>query len=274
VTAPRPLQDTVAVVTGASRGIGRGIALALGDAGATVYVTGRSVAGEPTTNRLPGTIDDTAADVTSRGGKGIPVRTDHTVDEQVEALFDRVMRESGRLDLLVNNAWGGYEGEDETFDAPFWEQPLWRWDRMLTAGVRSTLVTSYFGVRLMLPRRRGLIATTSLDAGPHDWSLDREGPISVFYETAKTAINRMAFGMAHNLRRYGIASVVLAPGWTRTERVMREHPPRPAQVAETQAVEDVGRVAAALAADPRVLGKTGQVLRVRDLAREYGLEDD
>ncbi len=271
------LGGMIAVVTGASRGAGRGIALVLGEAGATVYVTGRSVVGGRAVDDLPGTIDETAAEVSGRGGVGIAVRTDHTVDAEVAALFARVEREQGRLDLLVNNAWGGYEGDDDTFGRPFWEQPLWRWDRMLAAGVRSSLVASYYATPLMLPRRHGLIVNVGLDVGPDDWDLDRHGHINVFYDTAKTAINRMAFGMAHNLRPYGVAAVALAPGWMRTEAVMRDKPPhtRPsaAQLAQTQSVEYVGRAVAALAADPAVLDKSGQVLRVGEVARAYGFTD-
>jgi len=271
------LGGAVAVVTGASRGAGRGIALVLGEAGMTVYVTGRSVAGGRTVDGLPGTVDETAVEVGGRGGVGIPVRTDHTVDAEVAALFARVERERGRLDLLVNNAWGGYEGDDDTFGRPFWEQPLWRWDRMLAAGVRSSMVASYYATPLMLPRHQGLIINVGLDVGPDDWDLAQHDHIGVFYDTAKTAINRMAFGMAHNLRPYGVAAVALAPGWMRTEAVMRDKPPhtRPsgAQLAETQSVEYVGRAVAALAADPAVLDKSGHVLRVGEVARAYGFTD-
>src|SRR5204862_4793595 len=138
---PGSLREKVAVVTGASRGAGRGIALALGEAGATVYVTGRSVRGEPITENLPGTIEDTAETVTARGGTGIAVRCDHTVDSDVEELFARVQREQGRIDLLVNSAWGGYEQHDyRKFAAPIHEQPLRHWDGMFTAGVRAALV--------------------------------------------------------------------------------------------------------------------------------------
>src|SRR5262245_66046461 len=124
------LKDRVAVVTGASRGAGRGIALALGECGATVYVTGRSVRGQATTDNLPGTIDETAEAVTARGGVGVAVRCDHTIDAEVEALFARVSQEQGRLDLLVNCAWGGYEGDGRIRHAPFWERarPALDWD--------------------------------------------------------------------------------------------------------------------------------------------------
>lgn len=136
------LRDKTVVVTGASRGAGRAITLVLGRAGATVYVTGRN-AGEETTENLPGTIRETAEAVTVQGGTGIPVRCDHTVDAEVEALFARVRGEQGRLDLLVNNVWGGYEHhEGEGFVAPFWEQPLRHWEGMFVAGVRAHLVAS------------------------------------------------------------------------------------------------------------------------------------
>jgi NAD(P)-dependent dehydrogenase (short-subunit alcohol dehydrogenase family) len=135
------LNDVVALVTGASRGAGRAIALELGAAGATVYVTGRSVDGGPTTDNVPGTIDQTAREVTGRGGGGIAIRCDHTADAQVEALFDRIRRDSGRLDVLVNNVWGGYEDSAcrPLSRVPFWEQSLHQWDLMFTAGVRAHL---------------------------------------------------------------------------------------------------------------------------------------
>jgi len=277
------LKDKVAVVTGASRGGGRGIALVLGEAGATVYVTGRSVRGAPTTDDLPGTIDDTAEEVTARGGVGVPVRCDHTVDAQVEALFERVKQEHDRLDILVNNAWGGYERYDpDNFDAPFWEQPLWRWDKMLMVGVRSHMVTSYFAAPLMLPQRQGLIVNTTVDLGSQrNWDpfLDEHGQFSVFYDTAKTAINRMAFGMAHNLYPYHIAVVALAPGWMRTEDVLRRFKTddqnwhKVEELRDTESVEYVGRAVVALATDPNVMEKTARILTAGELAREYGFTD-
>ena len=152
------LDGTVAVVTGASRGIGRGIALSLGEAGATVYVTGRSRRGGEATDYLPGTIDATAEGVTARGGTGIPVRCDHTADSEVQELFSRVQREQGRLDLLVNNAWGGYEQHDpRKFTAPFYEQPLRQWHGMFTAGVRAAWMSTRFAAPLLLAQRHGLI---------------------------------------------------------------------------------------------------------------------
>lgn len=265
------LKGKVALVTGASRGGGRGIALVLGEEGATVYVTGRSVRGASTRPDLPGTtIDDTAQQVTARGGMGIPVRCDHTVDAEVEALFARVKQEQGRLDVLVNNAWGGYEGDDGAFDAPFWELSLSRWRKMLMAGVLSTMVTSYFAVPLMLPQRQGLIVNTTLD-----WEQYSGG--CLFYYTAKNAINHMTFGMAYELRAYNIAAVGLAPGWMRTEAVMSNKPPHkrpPVEELEwSESVEYVGRAVVALATAPDVMEKAGRILHTRDLGREYGFTD-
>src|SRR5262245_15190739 len=146
------LRGRVAVVTGASRGVGKGIAVALGEAGVTVYVTGRSDA-DSTTEGLPGTTQDTADAVTQRGGQGIAVRCDHTVDADVEALFARVRQEQGRLDILVNNIWGGYE-QWSRFTDPFWEQPLRHWSGMFESGVRAHLVASRLAVPLMRSAQR------------------------------------------------------------------------------------------------------------------------
>src|SRR5688572_2751738 len=157
------LKNAVALVTGASRGAGRGIALELGGAGATVYVTGRSVSGGPTTDNVPGTIDESAREVTDRGGHGIAVRCDHTIDREVEALFDRIRHDHSRLDILVNNVWGGYEDRQcrPLPRVPFWEQSLDQWEGMFVAGVRAHLVASRLAVPLMLSQRRGLIVSTT-----------------------------------------------------------------------------------------------------------------
>jgi len=255
----------VAVVTGASRGIGKGIALALGDAGATVYVTGRSDAAG-TTESLPGTIQETANTVTQRGGQGIAVRCDHTVDADVEALFARVKKEQSRLDLLVNNVWGGYEQFDwARFTAPFWEQPLRQWSGMFEAGVRAHLVASRLAVPLMLANRGGLIVHTTA------WDRDKYLG-NLFYDHAKSAVNRMAFGMARELQSHQIAVIALAPGFVRTERVAAAFAAA-GRVPDLETPEYIGRAVVALAGDANVMAKSGRVLTAGDLAVEYGFTD-
>ena len=274
------LTGKVAVVTGASRGAGRGIASVLGSEGATVYVTGRSVRGKLTKPQWPRTtIEETAELVTARGGRGIPVRVDHTVEAEITSLFERVRRDSGRLDLLINNAWGGYEdyahhgGDPVVFDAVFWEQPLERWDKMWMAGVRATLATTKAALPLMFSQREGMIINTTLEIDPTFYDA------ALYYRTAKLAINYLTFGMAHDIYKRGgfpIPVIGLALEWMRTEAVMQNfhqglHPPE--QLAQTDSVELGGRAILALVNDPNVLEKTGKILRVRDVAREYGIED-
>lgn len=260
------LQGRIAVVTGASRGIGRGIAIVLGEAGSTVYVTGRSQRSSRTED-LPGSIDETAEAVTMRGGVGIAVRCDHTVDNDVQALFQRVREEQGRLDLLVNNVWGGYEQyEFEGFQAPFWEQPLRHWHGMFEAGLRAHLVASRYAAPLMVAERRGLIINTVA------WDRDKYLG-NLFYDVAKAAIIRMSYGMSIELRQHGVAALALAPGFVRTERVMAAHALQPFPLDRTESPAYAGRAVAHLAADPQVMQKTGKVLTAGDLAREYGFAD-
>ena len=283
--AEKPLRGRVAVVTGASRGAGRGIALELGAAGAVVYVTGRSTREQPARGyeriladsgmpSLPGTIDDTADEVTRLGGTGVPVRVDHARDDEVRALFARVEREHGALDLLVNNAWGGHEAFTPTsLGAPFWEQALDQWEAMFDRGVRNHLVASRIAVPVFIRQGRGLIVTTSF------WDRGAYLRGNLFYDIAKSTMNRLAFAMAEELRPHGVASLAVVPGWMRTEFVLasrhadestwREHP----EFARTESPRYVGRAVAALAADPEVMRKSGGIHRVGDLAVEYGFTD-
>lgn len=260
------LRGRVAVVTGASRGVGQGIALALGEAGATVYVTGRSEAGG-TTEGLPGTVRDTADAVTQRGGQGVPARCDHTADAEVEALFARVRQEQGRLDLLVNNVWGGYEQFDwSRFAAPFWEQPLRHWSGMFESGVRAHLAATRFAVPLMLSKGRGLIV--------HTTAWDRDNYLgNLFYDVAKAAVNRMAFGMARELEPHHVAVVALAPGFVGTERVLAAFAGEGWTPGNLESPEYIGRAVVALAGDANVMAKSGRVLTVGQLASEYGFTD-
>ncbi len=260
------LRGRVAVVTGASRGVGKGIALALGDAGATVYVTGRSEAGG-TTEGLPGTVRDTADAVTQRGGQGVAIRCDHTADAEVEALFARVTQEQGRLDLLVNNVWGGYEQHDwPRFGAPFWEQPLRHWHGMFESGVRAHLVASRLAVPLLLANGGGLIVHTTA------WDRDRYLG-NLFYDVAKAAVNRLAFGMGRELRPHNVAVVALAPGFVGTERVRAAFAAAGREPPSLESPEYTGRAVVALAGDADVLARSGRVLTVGELAAEYGLTD-
>ena len=269
------MSNAIALVTGASRGAGRAIALELGSAGATVYVTGRSVDGRPTTDNVPGTIDDTARDVTERGGRGIAVRCDHTVDADVESLFERIRSGHGRLDLLVNNVWGGYENAAcrPLPMVPFWEQPLHQWDRMFTAGVRAHLTASRLAVPLMLPQRGGLIVSTTANLEPLGYLRN------VFYDLSKNAVHRLVWAMARELREHGIASLAVAPGFMRTERIVEAFRRAGAEAAldgpggpkETPVY--LARAVVALAADAQVMEKSGQLLEVGALAREYSFTD-
>jgi len=269
------LHETVALVTGASRGAGRGIARELGTAGATVYVTGRSVAGRPTTDNVPGTIDDTASEVTALGGRGIAVRCDHTADADVESLFARIRADHGRLDLLVNNVWGGYEHSEckPLPMAPFWEQSLHQWDGMFTAGVRAHLAASRLAVPLMLPQGRGLIVSTTANLAALPYLPN------IFYDLSKHTISRLVWAMAHELRDRGIAVLAVAPGFMRTERVTEAFRRAGAIAAldgpggpkETPVY--LGRAIAALAADPRALERSGHLLEAGTLAQEYGFTD-
>jgi NAD(P)-dependent dehydrogenase (short-subunit alcohol dehydrogenase family) len=254
------MEGQVALVTGASRGCGKGIALVLGEAGATVYVTGRSVRGQPTTLGRPGTIDDTAEEVTARGGTCIPVRCDHADDDQVRAAFGRVQREQGRLDLLVNNAWSGYELSPDP-SLPFWQIEWRHWDLMFTGGLRATAFASWLAAPMMIPAGRGLIVNIT-------WVLDRPHG-HAFYEVVKNGTNKLTEQLADDLRPQGVACVAVSPGFMRLERMNLT----PEESAMTESAEFPGRAVAALAQDRNALSKSGRVLATPELAREYGFTD-
>ncbi|HUC22114.1 MAG TPA: SDR family NAD(P)-dependent oxidoreductase [Streptosporangiaceae bacterium] len=260
------LTGQVAVVTGATRGAGLGIARVLGEQGATVYVTGRSVRGAPTVPEYPGSIEDAADQVSALGGRGIPVRCDHTDEQSVIELFDRVQAGHGRLDVLVCNAWAGYmpyPEHNDWFRQPFWEQSMERWDGMFTGGLRAHLMTARYGVPLMLPVSRGLVIFTTFTMG-------RKYLGNVFYDVAKNGICRAAEVLAGELEEHEIAVLALTPGWVLAERMTDL---TPSQRAQTESVEYIGRAVAALAADPGVMRHSGQALAVGNLAREYGFTD-
>ncbi len=259
-------QDSViAVVTGASRGAGKGIALALGDTGATVYVTGRSV--NEGDSPLPGTVFETAAEITRRGGKGIAVVCDHADDTQVDALFTQIAEEHGRLDILVNNALCVPEGL--TAEGPFWEKPLGL-QALLDVGLRSSYVASFYAAPLLIKSSAGLVINTSSPGG----RCYMHGPA---YGAGKAAVDKMAHDMAVDFRDYGVAVVALWMGILKTERTMAAITAQPdlyghmLEVAESP--EYSGRVIAALAADPQRMGYSGKVCMAAELGEHYGLVD-
>lgn len=262
------LAGKVAVVTGASRGIGKGIAVALGAAGATVYVTGRTVV--PGSHPLPGTITDTAAEVARRGGVGVAVQVDHANDEQVVNLFDRVRDERGRLDILVNNAFA--LPEDLTESRSFWNRPLTDW-AMVDVGVRSNFVAAHHAARIMVPQRSGLIVSTSGYAGV-------TYTYGVVFGMCKAVVDRMARDMAVELQPHHVASLSLWQGLTFTERAQRNLVDKPEMTASIVTNPDVGcspefpgRVIAALASDPAIMGRSGGTFITAELAEEYGITD-
>jgi NAD(P)-dependent dehydrogenase (short-subunit alcohol dehydrogenase family) len=243
------LNEQVALVTGASRGVGRGVALGLAGAGARVFATGRSIA---------------QADL---GPEVTKITCDHTDDRAVADAFRQIEESTGRLDILVNVAWGGYERMVEdgrfTFIAPFWEQPAWRWDAMVTAGVRAAFVASQHAARAMVPARRGLIVHISF------WAAQKY-IANTLYGVAKAATDKMASDMAHELQPYGVTVVSLYPGLVRTEAVLAAGV---FDLSNSESPEFIGRAVAALAGDPDVLRRSGTVLVAAALAREYGFTD-
>jgi NAD(P)-dependent dehydrogenase (short-subunit alcohol dehydrogenase family) len=264
----QPLAGKVAIVTGASRGVGKGLALGLGEAGATVYITGRTIEEGQSSSGWPGTIGQTASEVTQLGGTGIALQCDHTNDHDVEQLFQRVLQEQGHLDVLVNNAWAGYEhmvhDGQFTWLNPFWQQPLWRWDAMFQSGVRGAYVASQWAARHMVERRSGLIVNISYWAAQKYMS-------NVSYGAAKAAVDRMGIYMAHELRQHNVAAVVLYPGLVRTESVLEAA--EYFDLSNSESPQFIGRAVAALAADPELMRKSGQILVAAALALEYGFTD-
>ena len=262
------LSGKVTLVTGASRGVGKGIAQGLGEAGATVYITGRTVVAGQAPGGIAGTIQETAAEVTRLGGKGIAIQCDHRDDAQTRAVFTQIQAEQGRLDVLVNNVWGGYEhfydGTEFWKESGFWTAPLTRWDAMFQAGVRTHFAASVMAAPLMIAQGSGLIVNISYFAAQRD---DK----GVAYGAAKAADDQMAACMAHELRPHNICSVSLYPGLVRTELVMLAE--KYLDLSNSESPQFEGRAVAALAADPQIMEKSGQVLVAAALGLEYGFTD-
>ncbi|MEV6310787.1 SDR family oxidoreductase [Streptomyces sp. NPDC051840] len=272
------LDGKVALVAGATRGAGRGIAVELGAAGATVYVTGRSTRARRSEYDRPETIEDTADLVTAAGGHGIAVPTDHLVPAQVSALVDRIDAEQGRLDVLVNDIWGG----EHLFawDSPVWEHDLDKGLRLLRLAVETHAITSHHALPLLLRKPGGLVVEVT--DGTAEYNRDRYR-VSFFYDLAKTAVLRMGFSLGHELGPRGATAVALTPGWMRseimlehfevTEETWRDALERVPHFCISETPSYTGRAVAALAADPGASRWNGQSLSSGALAREYGFTD-
>jgi dehydrogenase/reductase SDR family member 1 len=261
------LKDRVALVTGGSRGVGKGVAIGLAEAGATVIITARTRSGGD--SEWPGSLDETVKAINAAGGNGASLLCDHSDDDSVQAAFERIHREYGRLDVLVNNVFAA--PSVMPVNVPFWQVPMSLWDTMQRVGLRSHLVASRLAVPLMLPQGRGLIVNTSSGGGIRY-------TFNVAFGVQKAGVDRMARDMAHELRRYGIAAVSIWPGYIKSEKLAAQPdrvPPALAKlIAERgETPQFAGRAVAALAADPDVMEKTGQILLASELAREYGFTD-
>ncbi|MFD4552769.1 SDR family oxidoreductase [Streptomyces sp. NPDC058469] len=275
---PGPLEDKVALVAGATRGAGRGIAVELGAAGATVYVTGRSTRAKRSEYDRPETIEDTADLVTAVGGQGIAVPTDHLEPSAVRALVDRIDDEQGRVDILVNDIWGG----EHLFawDTPVWEHDLDKGLRLLRLAVETHAITSHHALPLLLRRPGGLVV--EMTDGTAEYNRDTYR-VSFFYDLAKTSVLRMAFALGHELGPRGATALALTPGWLRSEIMLdqfgvrednwRDALERVPHFAISETPRYVGRAVAALAADPEVARWNGQSLSSGGLAPVYGFTD-
>jgi NAD(P)-dependent dehydrogenase (short-subunit alcohol dehydrogenase family) len=274
----KPLAGKVALVSGATRGAGRGIAVALGEAGATVYATGRSTREGRSEVDRPETIEETAELVTESGGEGIAVRVDHLDPAQVAALVERIDADNGRLDVLVNDIWGAEHLFE--WDKPVWEHDLDRGLRLLRLAVDTHLITSHHALPLLIRRAGGLVVEVT--DGTADYNADHYR-VSLFYDLAKTSVTRIAWGQAQELRPHGATAVAMTPGWMRSEAMLdiygvseanwREATERTPHFCISESPRYVGRAVAALAADPERARWNGQSLSSGGLAQVYGFTD-
>jgi NAD(P)-dependent dehydrogenase (short-subunit alcohol dehydrogenase family) len=271
----KPLAGKVAVVAGGTRGAGRGIAVMLGEAGATVYVTGRSVRGNPSSMGRAETIEETAEMVTSRGGQGIAVRVDHTVEDEVKRLFERVKQEQeGRLDLLVNDIWGGDSLME--WGKGFWEQSLSDGLLMQQLAVQTHMITSYYGAPLMIARQQGLIIEITD-------GFDYRYRGNLYYSLAKISAIHLASAMGEELKPHHITALSLSPGFLRSEAMLDHFGVTEANWRDAAKIDPhfimsetpfyTGRAVAALAADPNVSSKHGRICTTWELSDEYGFHD-
>ena len=277
MTMPKPLSGKVALVAGGTRAAGRGIAAALGAAGATVYVTGRTTRAQRSEMNRPETIEETADLVTQAGGRGIAVQVDHLVPDQVRALVARIEAEQGRLDVLVNDIWGATVME---WNKAVWESTLEIGLRTLRLAIDTHAITSHFALPLLIKRPGGLVVEVTDGTAEYNAKNYR---VSFFYDLAKAANLRMAFALAHELRPHGATAVSITPGWLRSEMMLDAYgvtEPRwrdATRVSPHFAISEspafVGRAVAALAGDPQVSRWSGQTLSSGQLAKVYGFTD-
>jgi dehydrogenase/reductase SDR family protein 1 len=260
------LDGTVAVVTGASRGLGKGIALGLGEAGATVYVTGRSTRAEP--GALPGTIDETADELTRLGGRGLAARCDHRNDSEVQELFARVLREEGRLDLLVNNAFASPDQRVLWSGQRFWEIPVPLWDDLIDVGLRSHFIASRCAANAMVEQEYGLIVNVASHASGRGKSAGADTIVP--YSVCKAGLHRLTSDMAAELREYGVAVIAVWPPGSRTEGVLAR-PELVPNLSEWKEPIFTGRVVADFAMAGKGLECSGEALVITELAEEFGL---
>ena len=273
----RSLTGRIALVAGATRGAGRGIAVQLGAAGATVYVTGRTTHSQPSEMNRPETIEQTAALVDAAGGRGIAAQVDHLVPGEVRALVTRIDGEQGRLDILVNDIWGATTME---WNKSVWESSLDIGLRTLRLAVDTHAITSHFAIPLLIRQPGGLVVEVTDGTDAYNATHYR---VSFFYDLAKAAVNRMAFALAHELEPHGATAVSLTPGWLRSEAMLdaygvtesnwREATKRSPHFAISESPAFVGRAVAALAQDPDVARWNGKSLSSGQLAKVYGFTD-
>ncbi|MCR8633261.1 SDR family oxidoreductase [Paenibacillus radicis (ex Xue et al. 2023)] len=271
----KPLVGKVAVVAGGTRGAGRGIAVMLGEAGATVYVTGRSVRGNPSSMGRVETIEETAEMVTAQGGQGIPIRVDHTVEDEVKELFERVKREqNGNLDLLVNDIWGGDSLTE--WGQTFWEHSLSDGLLIQQLAVQSHMITSYYAAPLMVEKKKGLIIEITD-------GFDYRYRGNLYYSLAKVSVIHLAASMAEELRPYNVTALSLSPGFLRSEAMLdyfgvteanwQDGVKKDPHFIMSETPFYIGRAVAALAADPEISKKNGMITTTWGLSDEYGFKD-
>jgi NAD(P)-dependent dehydrogenase (short-subunit alcohol dehydrogenase family) len=273
-----PLAGTVALVAGATRGGGRGIAVALGEAGATVYCSGRTTRERRSEVDRPETIEETAELVTDAGGEGIAVEVDHLDPAQVARLVERIDSDHGRLDVLVNDIWGAEHLFK--FKTPLWEHDLANGLRLLRLAIDTHLITSHHALPLMIRNPGGLVVEVTDGTAAYNADHHR---VNAFYDLAKTAVIRLAWGQAQELREHGCTAVALTPGWMRSEQMLEHHSVSEANWRDatertphfciSESPRYVGRAVAALAGDPDVARWNGESLSSGQLAREYGFTD-